>query len=156
SVGLKLAVTGGQKQGRVASQDPTSGTLVDPGRVVAVELTKGSGPGPVTVPVLIGKNRKEAQAELDKLKLVLKADGDVKAGGANKQNPTAGTTVAPGATVAVTFGKAAATVTVPSVIGQNAGQALKTLGKENLTLSAKGDTVNGVAVKQAPAALAQV
>jgi beta-lactam-binding protein with PASTA domain len=99
---LQLAVDpGGDDAGRVRSQRPAPGSVVDPGTVVTVTLLAPGGR--VVVPDVVGLDRAQAQASIDAAGLIMRADADGD-GRVRTQTPAAGTLVPAGSVVGVGLG----------------------------------------------------
>lgn len=157
--------------GLVVSQSPQPGTRVESGAEVGLSVSKGPEPAAnVSVPDLSGMSRDEAETALDAaglgIRVVQMNSEAVPAGDVVTQAPGAGSSVAPGTTVAVvvSVGPAPAGtdyVDVPDVTGMERGaaeQALEDAGfdvedLETPNSAVSEDTVFGqipVAGQQAP------
>jgi beta-lactam-binding protein with PASTA domain len=104
----------------VATDDPTvvAGTPVEPG--TAITLRVSAGPGPRTVPDLVGILTGPARARLVDLGLVLvEREGDfdeeTEAGQIVEQNPAAGELIERGAAIAVTVSKGPDVIIFPAL-----------------------------------------
>ncbi len=116
--------------GGVISQNPAAGTLVNPGSSVALVVSLGPPTGNVAVPALTGMTRTAAEAAIVNAGLAVGAvteqnHATVPAGRIISQNPAAGTSVAPGSSVAlvVSLGPAPANATVPTLAGMTRAAA---------------------------------
>ncbi len=131
-LGLKCEPTyrgEGKPPGRVTSQEPPPGALVDPGAVV--RLIVDLAPIPVQVPDVTGLTEVRACELLKKFELGCRADGPSDRelfATVAEQAPTAGEGVPPGSTVTITMA-----VRVPSVVDLDKGDACSALEKARLT-----------------------
>ncbi|MDO4182077.1 MAG: Stk1 family PASTA domain-containing Ser/Thr kinase [Coriobacteriia bacterium] len=117
-------------EGKVISQDPTSGTRKDEGS--AVNLVVSSGVEQIVVPDLKNMTAAEAQAALSKLGLKSVAgnadySADVEQGRIMSQSPAANEKVSKGTTVQYCLSLGVETVTVPNVVNYEQSQAISTL-----------------------------
>ncbi|MCC6235860.1 MAG: PASTA domain-containing protein, partial [Verrucomicrobiales bacterium] len=106
--------------GQVISQNPTAGTSVLPGTSVALLISLG--PTPVLVPNVVGLTEAAAGTAITGASLVVGAvttanHATVPAGQVINQNPTAGTSVLPGTSVALVVSLGPPPVLVPNVVG---------------------------------------
>jgi len=122
-----------QPEGVVVSQSPTAGTELDEGSTVAIVAS--DGPGLVVVPNAVGVTEAVARDRLaaDGFRATVvevfsdEADGTVVA-----QNPAAGEELEAGSPVRLNVSKGAQSVTVPSVVGQQAVDAQQLLTNAGL------------------------
>ncbi|MBV8981758.1 MAG: Stk1 family PASTA domain-containing Ser/Thr kinase, partial [Acidimicrobiia bacterium] len=115
--------------GQVFDQNPKPEAKAHKGDAVTISVS--SGPQQVAVPAEIGKNIDDATNDLDQLGLTVQRQdraSDRPSGEVLDQNPQAGTQVAKNSTVILIVSGGAGTVTVPNVVGQDAGTAGATLG----------------------------
>ncbi|MCB2223725.1 MAG: Stk1 family PASTA domain-containing Ser/Thr kinase [Actinobacteria bacterium] len=135
---------GDENDGKVISQDPSSGTELVPGDVVTVRV--GASGEPVTVPNLIDVDDpltfNEAKTMLEDLGLVVVQGPDVEVeyaspfdGHVAEQSPPPGTQVGEGAEVTISLGEAPEGIAVPDVVGlgYNAAQAEDRIVSDGLT-----------------------
>jgi len=142
-------VASDQPVGTVVDQDPASGTDVDRGSTVTVDVS--SGPKQVTVPNVLGLNEATAGARLAQAGLEVRAvrvPSSQSAGKVVAQNPESGVTAAAGSTVRINVSRgpvptttvvtttttpttttaptttASASVRVPNVVGNTVNQAV--------------------------------
>lgn len=133
-----------------------AGDTVLPGTLVSAVVS--GGPEPRVVPALAGLSVADATAQLAALDLVLVQVPDefsptVPAGGIARQDPAAGTGLAPGASVTVAVSKGPDVVTVPPLGGLTPDQAAQALTAAGFTVGVvsgdpagvnTGSSVNGV------------
>lgn len=149
-LGLELMLAGSEfsparLEGTVLSQEPPAGTLVKPGRPVAVIISKGGEL--VRVPYLVGVSVRQAQLTLSDQGLV---PGDVDWSFSDslppevvlESQPTAGTLVPKGSRVAlvVNQGGVQDTLAMPNLVGSTLQDATVLLDKLGLEV--------GVAIRQ--------
>ncbi|MBV8386741.1 MAG: Stk1 family PASTA domain-containing Ser/Thr kinase [Acidimicrobiia bacterium] len=157
--GLEVKVQSSQNDaqaGTVFDQNPKPDAKARKGDTVTISVS--TGPQQVTVPAEIGKNIDDATSELDQLGLTVQRqdkNSDRPQGEVLDQNPQAGTQVAKNSTVTLVVSGGAGTVTVPNVVGQDAGTAGATLGGAGFKVATKtqaSDTVAaGIVVTTSPA-----
>jgi len=92
-------------KGEVYAQTPAQGTIVAPGTVVSVHVSKGPAPAPatVTVPNVIGKTQSSATTQLQNLGFVVSVS-QIASGTAGQvvgQAPAAGNDEPKGSTVSI-------------------------------------------------------
>ncbi len=152
--------------GVVVSQTPQTGTLVQPGTEIALQVSKGPQPAAnVTVPNVAGLSQADAESALQKAGLdtvVLENySQSVPSGQIISQAPAAGASVAPGTQVTLLVSKGpqpadAQTVQVPNVTQQDqakAEQTLKDVGLvPNVILEASAQYPKGIVFSQVPKA----
>ena len=123
-------------EGSVISQLPPNPTKVAPGTEVA--LTVSTGPGTVTVPVLKGESRADAEQMLTDVGLTLgevtEVDSTEKAGRVISSDPPAQSPIAPKSPVALTV--STGKVKVPNVISFSLERAAQLLTEAGLTVDA--------------------
>jgi len=145
--------------GRIISQNPVGGTSVAPGSAVA--LVVSLGPANVIVPGVTGQTQAAAQSAITGAGLTVGAvtsanSATVAAGLVISQNPTGGTSAAPGSAVALVVSLGPALVTVPGVVGltQAAAQTAITsagLSVGAITTSSSATVAAGLVISQSPA-----
>ncbi len=151
-LGLKLVVSGEEyseeiPSGSVIKQDPSAGKEVRKGEVIKVFLSKGAKPPVVKlvkVPVLIGKERKEAERLVSqgKLKLVVEKEEHsetIKDGCILSQSPEPGSELREGSEVRVVLSKGIPKVLVPKLIGRTKEEAEGLLSQVGLGLVVEGE-----------------
>jgi eukaryotic-like serine/threonine-protein kinase len=124
-------------EGQVVSQDPSSGTPVDPGSAVSVVVS--TGPDAVAVPELVGKTQAQAKAALEDAGLQLGKVTEVESTEQDKgrvvsSNPSPGDPVAKDSKVDVEI--ASGKVSVPNVIGLPLSEATTKLTDAGLQVKA--------------------
>src|SRR5215472_6363405 len=144
------------QKNQVSATDPAAGQSVAKGSKIRVNVF--SGPTPVSVPSVVGQTLSTATATLH-------ADGfNVNPSYQNSnapqnqvisQNPTPGSSVPKGSTINLTVSNGPPSVTVPSVVGESAGQATRDLQSAGFVVSQQfitvGDpTQNGIVQQQNP------
>jgi len=144
-------------QGAVITQDPVAGTQVAPG--AAVSLTVSTGPCPVTVPDVTGLEQAAATSILTAAGLysgtvTFECDNLVSAGAVTRQQPAAGTQVAPGSTVDIVV--STGQPIVPDVLGLELAQADTAISavtglSVNFTFSCSDTVPLGLVANQNPA-----
>ena len=130
--------------GKVVATDPAAGVQVN--KPSGVALSIGTGPAQVTVPKVVGLSQPDATDLLTRSGLqvgtVTQVEGEAdQVGKVTKADPEAGTSVKGASRVNITVGIEATTVAVPSVTGQDADDAQKTL--ENAGFKVSRQTVDG-------------
>jgi eukaryotic-like serine/threonine-protein kinase len=144
--------------GTVMSADPGAGAEVR--KLSTVGLTVSKGQERYAAPTLVGTAGDVAAATLTAQHLVLgerkeEFSETVEAGKVLAQDPAAGTSLKPGAAVALTVSKGRQPIPVTDFTGKPADQAKKALADAGLTVK-EGDPVNsdtvpaGAVVSQAP------
>jgi len=156
--------------GLVITQYPTSGTKTLAGSSVAIQVSKGQAPGPVspnvTVPNVAGKPQAAAESMLKSAGLGVESynvfSNSVPKGNVGGQLPAAGAKVEPGTVIgiAISDGASPAYVTVPNLVGMassDATAALRALGLRAI-VSPTYDTSHkaGTVIAQLPPAGSQV
>jgi beta-lactam-binding protein with PASTA domain/tRNA A-37 threonylcarbamoyl transferase component Bud32 len=142
--------------GIVISTQPKPGELVKPGSLVVLNVSKG--PAPVKIPNLVGHPLADAQNILARQKFNVNLqrvtlDG-VPPDQVTSQDPVAGSTIAPGATVTLTVSSGPSMVPVPNVGGMPLTDATSALSGSGLvakvtySIQSGGD---GTVVQQDPA-----
>ncbi len=134
--------------GTVTRQVPSQGTPIDKGRPVNLEVSKGITA--VTVPNLASLSPQQAQASLAKLNLLMKSvpkpSDDAQKNTVIGQNPVAGASTKPGATVTVQVGTGPNFTKVPTDLVGKSYQAAVTELKA-AKLNATQVIANGVEPK---------
>jgi eukaryotic-like serine/threonine-protein kinase len=123
---------------------------------------QGDASGQVTVPNVVGKQREEAEAQLQdeglKASPQFQASAAVEANRVISQQPAADTKVDKDSTVVIVVSQPVATVDVPGVVGQTEEQARTTLGQAGFTNISRStqevadSTKKGLVISQNPAA----
>jgi eukaryotic-like serine/threonine-protein kinase len=129
---------------KVVSTDPAAGTQVN--NLTTVSLSVGTGPASVTVPRVIGLSLAEATTELTnaglKIGTTTQTEGEAdQIGKVVSSDPEPGTKVDGASTVNIAIGSQATTVPIPTVVGQSADEAQRTLEEAGFTVSK--ETVDG-------------
>ncbi|MEV0121674.1 Stk1 family PASTA domain-containing Ser/Thr kinase [Streptomyces sp. NPDC050703] len=121
---------------QVLDQDPTSGSEVQKGSTVTLEIAKKKQQS--VVPNVTGKTWEEAKQQIEANGLVASrqdvASGDVEEGKVIQTTPAAGTSVDPDSTVNVQVAKEPEETTVPSLAGQKLKDARKAIEEAGLTV----------------------
>ena len=145
---LRAAVTEAYDEtvpaGTVMSANPGGGTEVR--KLSSVDLTVSKGPERYAAPGLVGTSADAADATLQGQHLVLgerkeEFNDTVAAGTVVAQDPAAGTSLKPGAAVAVTVSKGRQPIAVADFTGKSAEQAKKAFTDAGLTVK-EGNQVN--------------
>jgi serine/threonine-protein kinase len=166
-LGARLRVSMARSQrseGTVLSQEPSPGTKVERGDVVAVVVARGeSAPErtAVDVPSVVGLAVTDAVARvrgaglIHRIRLVASTD---RAGRVVRQSPTAGTAMTVGRTIRLDVSRARpvpSTIQVPSVVGMTAVDArgrLRQLGLAVQVTELASDEAVGTVLRQSPRA----
>ncbi len=135
-------------EGRVASQDPASGTRVDPGATVTYSLS--SGPDEVTIPDVTGQSRSSATSTLQAAGFTVQigqtvSSQSVSAGNVVSQSPAGGTRARSGSTITLTISSGPSQVQVPNVVGMTQSSATSSLENAGFRVSVTTDYSNSVA-----------
>ena len=121
----KREVFSKKREGRVLSQDPPSGEVVDEGTTVVLEVSKGLDT--VAVPDVLNQTEASARSELDAagfgVEVIEAASDTTPEGFVSAQSPDPGTDAAKGSTVTITVSTGPSTVEVPNVVGQQSEAA---------------------------------
>ena len=142
------------KKGIVYDQDPGPGAKVDKGGTVTIFVS--TGPPPVDVPDVKGKQWPDAQQELTKAGLVpveVIVPGKTK-GQVTATDPPAGKSVPKGTKVRVNVMSGPVQKNVPNVVGQTAAQATANLRNAGFNPNPNyvdSDAPSGQVVRQTPA-----
>jgi serine/threonine-protein kinase len=115
-------------EGRVLAIEPGVGEQVRPGDQVTVTVSLGRAP--IDVPSLKGLTEQEARNLLEQRQLVAaveQVESNEPAGRVVGQSPAEGSGAAPGDTVTIQVSEGPPTSPVPGVVGQECGEAEKTL-----------------------------
>jgi serine/threonine-protein kinase len=142
------------KKGIVYDQDPGPGAKVDKGGTVTIFVS--TGPPPVDVPDVKGKQWPDAQQELTKAGLVpveVIVPGKTK-GQVTATDPPAGKSVPKGTKVRVNVMSGPVQKSVPNVVGQTAAQATANLRNAGFNPNPNyvdSDAPSGQVVRQTPA-----
>jgi len=156
--GLKVKVVSAQNDapaGQVFDQNPKPEAKAKKGDTVTISVS--SGPQMVAVPAMVGKPQDDATNDLDQLGLtaiVRQQNSDQPSGTVIAQDPAPGTQVAKNSSVTITVSSGSGQVTVPNVVGQDAGTAGNILGNAGFKATTKtqaSDTVQaGVVISTSP------
>ena len=121
----KREVFSKKREGRVLTQDPPSGEVVDEGTTVVLEVSKGLET--VAVPDVLNQTEASARSELDAagfgVEVIEAASDTTPEGFVSAQSPDPGTDAAKGSTVTITISTGPSTVEVPNVVGQQSEAA---------------------------------
>jgi eukaryotic-like serine/threonine-protein kinase len=121
----KREVFSNKREGRVVTQDPPAGEVVDEGTTVVLEVSKGLET--VAVPDVLNQTEASARSELDAagfaVQVIEAASDTAPEGFVSAQSPDPGTEAAKGATVTITVSTGPATAPVPNVVGQQSEAA---------------------------------
>jgi eukaryotic-like serine/threonine-protein kinase len=142
--------------GTITAQDPPSGTKVEVGTLVTVNVAKG--PLPVSVPGVIGQPLATASSTLQALHFRVVTTFVEATDPANtviQQSPGAGASAGTGSVVTLTVSKGPSTSTVPDVSSLDVGSATTTLAgsgfKWKIVYEDVADpTLDGTVLSQAP------
>lgn len=159
SAGLKVGdvtetVSTIDQQGRIVGQNPSSGSAVDRGSTVDLEI--GSGPAQRTIPGdIVGKTQEEVTAALTAEGLQVTAvqqDAPQAAGTVVNSSPAPGTAVPEGSTVTIFV--STGQVDLPDVTGMDEQTAIATLNEAGFTnitsTSAPSTQPAGIVIAQDP------
>ncbi len=142
-------------QGRVMSQRPQAGDLVDPGDTVDFVVSEGKPA--IALPDVVGQNKDDAAAQLrsEGLRVVLtQRDADDPPDEVVEMQPPAGTDVADGSKVTLFWSDGPEEV--PNVVGKTEAEATKLIEKAGFEVSRVTDSTTesekGTVLQQSPAA----
>ncbi|GAA1907808.1 Stk1 family PASTA domain-containing Ser/Thr kinase [Streptomyces durmitorensis] len=125
-----------ETEGEVLEQDPTSGTEVQKGSTITLDVAKEAAKA--TVPDVTGKTCEEAKAQLKTNDLVGTCEEEesdtVEAGKVISQSLAPQTEADPGSTVTLKVAKKAEQATVPALTGQKLKDARKAIEDAGLTV----------------------
>jgi serine/threonine-protein kinase len=133
----------GRTKGQVTATDPPAGTAVAKGSKVHVNVMTGPAQG--TVPSVVGDSLSQA---IDALRNAgfnpnpSYANSDAPQNQVIHQNPAPGTSATKGSSVALTVSNGPPQVTIPSVVGESAQQAVIDLENAGFQVSQQFATVN--------------
>jgi eukaryotic-like serine/threonine-protein kinase len=133
----------GKTKGQVTATDPPAGTAVAKGSKVNVNVMTGPAQG--TVPSVVGDSLSQA---IDALRNAgfnpnpSYANSDAPQNQVIHQNPAPGTSATKGSSVALTVSNGPPQVTIPSVVGESAQQAVIDLENAGFQVSQQFATVN--------------
>ncbi len=121
----------------VIAQSPSARTELEQGE--DIEITISSGPNPVTVPGVVGQNANDAARFLQDRgfpsELVVEPGSTAPAGQVLRQDPAAGSEVAPGSTVVLFVAEGIQAVEVPNVKGMTLLRATQVLAQAGLEVT---------------------
>jgi hypothetical protein len=147
-------------EGRVISQSPVAGSVVDAGS--GVDLVVSLGPPMVTVPDVVGQPRASAESALVAASLsvgtvTFELHFTVPEGSVISQSPLAGSVVIEGSPVALVVSLGPPMVTVPDVVGQPQASAESALVAASLSVGTVTEENSftvpvGSVISQSPAA----
>jgi serine/threonine-protein kinase len=160
SAGLKPTehIVPGSPKGQVTATDPPAGASVPQGSTVRVNVY--SGPQPVAVPNVVGESLAQATANLNAAGFNYRTTfvpSDSTANTVIHQNPAPGSSVPKGSTVQLQVSNGPPQVSVPSVVGETAGQATHDLEAAGFKVNpqyateSSDPTQNGIVQSQNPA-----
>ncbi|HEY2764224.1 MAG TPA: Stk1 family PASTA domain-containing Ser/Thr kinase [Pseudonocardiaceae bacterium] len=125
-----------ENEGRVTDYNPKGQALPN----TVIQLDVGAGPAQVEVPNLVGLDRGQAQAALERIGLTLSPEqrtkevqDDTDIGRVTDQDPQAGRQVAKSTAVIITVGVPPQNVAVPDVVGSPVEQAQRNIAGARLT-----------------------
>jgi serine/threonine-protein kinase len=156
-------VQNAKKAGTVIGQDPLGGQKVDEGSTVSLKVS--SGPGNTVIPSVVGlpeakAKQKIKQANLRIDQVVQESSDTIAAGDATRTDPASGGSEPVGTAITLFISSGKAKVGVPSVVGDNEGQAKSAItgaGLQVATSTQQTDTAKpGTVISQNPAANTQV
>jgi serine/threonine-protein kinase len=140
-------------RGQVVSTDPLGTTQTDPGKRVAITVSRGA---PVDIPDVVGESVTDAQQDLEAagLKVVL-APGKVFSDVADKdkvalESPGAGGQAAAGDAVTITVSKGQQQFPVPDVTGKKTADAKKILTAAGFEVRVINLFFSGTVFSQSP------
>jgi beta-lactam-binding protein with PASTA domain/tRNA A-37 threonylcarbamoyl transferase component Bud32 len=116
----KREVFSKKRAGRVVTQDPPAGEVVNEGSTVVLEVSKGLDT--VAVPDVLNQTEASARAELEaegfEVEVTQAASDTTQEGFVSAQSPGPNTQASKGSTVTITVSTGPSTATVPNVVGQ--------------------------------------
>jgi serine/threonine-protein kinase len=152
---VSMVPTTSAAPGTVLTQSPASGTSVDKGS--SVDLQIAQTPTATAIPDVTNLTRAAARTTLENagfaVAVTTRASSSVPSGRVIEQDPTAGVTAQPGSTVSIVVSSGVARTTVPDVVGETQAAAVNALTaagfKSQITFQTGGGTV-GTVVDQSP------
>jgi len=144
------------QKNQVVATDPAAGESVAKGSKIRVNVY--SGPTPVSVPSVVGQSLSQATATLHNDGFNVNPtyqDSNAPQNQVISQNPTPGSSVPKGSTINLTVSNGPPSVTIPTVVGESAGQATKDLQAAGFVVSqtfvsVSDPTQNGIVQRQNP------
>jgi beta-lactam-binding protein with PASTA domain len=146
--------------GRVISESPVAGTLVNTGS--AVNIVVSTGPAQVAVPNVVGQTQATATTTITSATLVvgtvtMASSSTVPSGSVISESPVAGTLVNTGSAVNLVVSTGPAQVAVPNVVGQTQAAATTaiqaaTLVVGTVTTASSGTVPSGRVITESPVA----
>jgi eukaryotic-like serine/threonine-protein kinase len=134
----------GVAKGKVIETSPAQGQQLTRGTTVTLVVSRGVRQ--VQVPDVVGKNRDDAEAQLQDLGLRVafteREDKDQDPGTVLQLSPAAGSNVDKGATVTLTVAKAPKQVEVPDVLGEQSADAERLLKGAGFTVRRRRQSVD--------------
>jgi serine/threonine-protein kinase len=130
-LGLKVhirEVPNSKPAGTITAQDPASGTKLQVGSTVTINVAKG--PQPVAVPSVVSQPIDQASSQLQALGFKVATtfvDSDQPANTVIDQAPPAGQSAGKGSVISLTVSKGPKTSTIPDVTSTDVGSAVSTL-----------------------------
>jgi serine/threonine-protein kinase len=152
---LKFGVPGNTR-GKVTATDPPSGASVPEGSKVRVNVM--NGPVTAAVPSVVGESVSQATAALNAAGFNYKltyVPSDTTQNQVVHQNPAGGSSAPKGTTVQLQVSNGPPMVQVPTVVGEQAGQAIKDLQRAGFIVTQQyvtvsDPTLNGLVQTQSP------
>ena len=141
--------------GTIFQQEPTSSSQVPAGTTITYYVSTGKEKKNVTIPDLIGIEKGDAVATLEKLGLNVQTREEendrVSAGSVCEQSIAAGTEVAQGTNITLTISKEREKITVPDVTGSSENEAKSTLRAAGFSVNVESAVgTKNVVVKYSP------
>ena len=149
-------IVGGNDKDKVTATDPGAGESVPKGSKVRVNVERGRGTA--TVPNVVGESVSQATAALNTAGLNYKlnyVDSDAPQNQVVHQSPGANSSVPKASTVTLEVSKGPPLVSVPSVVGETAQQAVASLQSQGFQVSQQYESVSdpsqdGIVQSQSP------
>jgi beta-lactam-binding protein with PASTA domain len=154
--GKPVLVHSDQESGKVIAQSPTAGASVDQGSKVTLKISEG--PQPIAVPNVVGQNFDSASSQLLAAGFaVARTDVDSKQPKDTvvAQDPSAGSSQAPGTKITLSVSKGPSTSAVPDVTSQTQSDAIATLKASGFAVRVQSQPTNdqsqdGIVLTQDP------
>lgn len=147
-------------KGQVAAQSPSPGAEVDAGTTLLMVVSKGPAPEKAKVPDVVGDDKEDGKASLEKAGFVVEMfevyDSEVAKGDIIGQEPEAGKSATVGSKVQfiASLGKGTGAVKVPSVVDDSEDDAIEDIEDAGLKVQKisqyNPDVKKGVVAEQFP------
>jgi eukaryotic-like serine/threonine-protein kinase len=155
--GKVVHVHSDEEAGKVIAQSPTAGASVDQGSKVTLKVSEG--PQPVAVPNVVGQSFDSANSQLLAAGFAVArvdVDSNEPKNSVVAQDPSAGSSQAPGTKITLSVSKGPTTSAVPDVTSQKQSDAIATLKASGFKVRVESQPTNdensdGIVLTQNPA-----